>query len=256
MRLYLYPVWLRLWHWLNAVLFLLLIASGVSLHYSATGSLLLPFKTAMAVHNGAGILLSFSYIGFLAGNMFSGNYRQYLPGLRGFFGRIALQAGYYISGIFKGKPHPFETTKERKFNPLQQISYLGIMYALMPAIIVTGWFLLFPEYAPAEVLGLGGIWPMATVHAIAGFLLSMFMFGHIYLATTGATVASNFKSMLTGWHEHEAHPHSAEPTRAAVSHPSPNIYTQHSAASHDDTSVDESKAHAAETFTRQSETNR
>ena len=38
-----------------------------------------------------------------------------------------------------------------------------------------------------------------------GFFLSVFMIGHVYLATTGTKVASNFKSMFTGWHLHEPH---------------------------------------------------
>jgi thiosulfate reductase cytochrome b subunit len=71
----------------------------------------------------------------------------------------------------------------------------------MPVLIVTGLLLLFPELAPSKVLGAGGIWPMAVVHSIAGFLASLFMIGHIYLATTGEKVLTDFKEMITGWHE-------------------------------------------------------
>jgi thiosulfate reductase cytochrome b subunit len=204
MKLYLYPVWLRVWHWLNAILFLALIVSGVSLHYSDSQSLLMPFGTAIGVHNVAGIILTLMYFIFIIGNLVSGNWRHYIPAIRGMVTRLMAQARFYLSGIFNGESHPFEATKMRKFNPLQQVTYLGIMYLMMPAIAISGLFMMFPQYAPAEVLGLGGIWPMATAHTAAGFLLSLFMFGHIYLATTGEKPISNFKSMVTGWHHHPA----------------------------------------------------
>jgi thiosulfate reductase cytochrome b subunit len=207
MKIYLYPLWLRSWHWINALLFVLLILSGISLHYADNQALLMPFKTAIAVHNSAGILLSLLYLAFVIGNILSGNYKQYIPALRGFISRAKLQTRYYLAGIFKGEAHPFDVSADEKFNPLQQITYLSIMYVMMPLIVVTGWFMMFPEFAPEEVLGLAGIWPMATAHAAAGFFLSLFMLGHIYLATTGTKVSSNFKSMVDGWHHHPEHEH-------------------------------------------------
>lgn len=62
--LYLYPVWVRLWHWTNALLFLILIASGVSMHF-AGADWLMSFATARVVHNVAGILLILSGWAFL-----------------------------------------------------------------------------------------------------------------------------------------------------------------------------------------------
>lgn len=200
-RHYLYPLWLRLWHASNAMLFLVLILSGLSLHYSRPGSPFLGFETAMVLHNAAGVLLALAYVGWFLFNLGSGNVRSYLPRMKRFFRDQRIQATYYLSGIFRGDPHPFPVHPKRKFNPLQQVTYFSIMYLLMPLIIVSGLFLLFPEYAPDSLWGWGGIWPMATGHTVVGFLLSAFMFGHLYLATTGHTLTSNFKGMITGWHE-------------------------------------------------------
>ncbi len=197
-RQYLYPLWLRIWHGFNALLFLVLILSGLSLHYTST---LLPFETAMLAHNAAGVLLSLNYLAFVVGNLASGNARHYLPRMRRFLVRQRIQIRYYLGGIFRGRPHPFHTDSQAKFNPLQQVTYLGIMYLLMPGIVVTGLFLLFPDTAPDTVLGQGGVWVMATLHTILGFFLSAFMIGHLYLATTGKTPTSNFRGMVTGWHE-------------------------------------------------------
>ena len=33
-RTYLFPAWIRLWHWLNAVLILVLGITGLSLHFA------------------------------------------------------------------------------------------------------------------------------------------------------------------------------------------------------------------------------
>ena len=204
-RIYLYPLGLRLWHWSNAFLFLLLILTGMSMHYAEPNSGWIPFELSVALHNIAGIGLSVMYLGFLIGNVVSGNYRHYLPKLRGLSTRMIGQTRYYLYGIFKGEPHPHHPSPEVKFNALQQMTYLSIMYFLMPIVVITGLFLLFPEYAPDKVFGAGGIWPMAVLHSIAGFFGSLFMIGHIYLATIGETPTANIKSMLSGWHNMEPH---------------------------------------------------
>jgi thiosulfate reductase cytochrome b subunit len=204
-RIYLYPLGLRLWHWTNATLFLFLIWTGLGMHYAGSKTVIISFETSVALHNICGIALSVMYVGFLVGNLLSGNYKHYLPKFKGIIGRLARQAIYYLYGIFKGAPHPHHATEKQKFNQLQQITYLQIMYVLMPVLIISGWFLLFPEYAPDKVLGAGGVWPVAILHSAVGFFGCLFMFGHIYLATTGDTVLANFKGMLTGWHDKPSH---------------------------------------------------
>lgn len=200
---YFYPVWLRMWHWLNAIIFLVLIVSGISLHYSASSELFMPFETAITAHNVAGLLLTIAYTYYLMALFSTNAYRSYIIETKGIISNLFKQAKYYISGIFNKEPHPFHTNPENRFNPLQKITYVSIMFILMPLIIISGLFLLFPDFAPDKVFGVGGITPMAIIHSAAGFFLSLFMIGHIYLATTGTKWISNFKSMVTGWHEHD-----------------------------------------------------
>ena len=52
--LYLYPVWIRLWHLLNLILCLTLIITGLSIQFS-NPSLAVRFKAAVAFHNVAGV---------------------------------------------------------------------------------------------------------------------------------------------------------------------------------------------------------
>lgn len=202
---YFYPLWLRIWHWFNALLFFFLIFSGVTLQYAGIDDQL-SFNSAITIHNTSGILLALNYFLFLTGGLVSGNYKQYIPVFKGLFKRLFLQGKFYMIGIFRNDPHPFETTKKNKFNPLQQLTYLFIMFLLFPTIIITGFGLLFPETIIDEVFGTTGLFLTAILHTATGFFLSMFMFGHIYLALTGKTVTSNLKAMLTGYHEiHDHH---------------------------------------------------
>ena len=197
--LYLYPGWVRIWHWLNALLFLVLILSGVSLHYAGT-PWLLDFETAVPLHNAAGILLTLGWIGFVIGNLRTGNGQHYRLRFKGLVTRLIEQSRYYALGIFRGDPHPFHVTQEAKFNTLQQLSYLGVMYGLMPLLILSGWSFLFSVYLPETLFGVGAVWVVAMLHILTSYLLVLFLLAHLYIITTGETVLTNLRAMITGWH--------------------------------------------------------
>jgi len=199
-KLYLYPVWVRLWHWTNVLLFIILIMSGISLHFAGSNHLFFTFETAMLIHNAAGILLTIAWLAFFIGNLFSHNSTHYRVKLTGLFDRLIKQSHYYAIGIFKGEPHPFHVSADMKFNPLQQVSYIAVMYGLMPILIISGLLFLFPTYLPDKLMDIGSIWVVAMIHLIVSYLLILFMLVHIYIITTGETVFSKLKSMITGWH--------------------------------------------------------
>jgi len=197
-QLYLYPLWIRLWHWTNVLLFLILIMSGASLHF-ANG--FLTFKMAMLVHNLAGIMLIFAWLVFFIGNFIYENGKHYRIKFKGMIGSLIKQSYYYAIGIFRGDAHPFHVSTEMKFNTLQQLSYIGVMYGLMPILIFTGLFFLFPAYLPEKLLGIDSLWVIAMAHLVVAYLLVVFMLTHIYIITTGETVFSNLRAMITGWHK-------------------------------------------------------
>ncbi|MBK1701707.1 cytochrome b/b6 domain-containing protein [Thiococcus pfennigii] len=200
--LYLYPGWLRLWHWVNAALFVALIVSGVSLHYAGAAGLL-PFRTALVIHNTAGILLTVAWVGFVVGNLVTGNGRHYRIRLRGLWRRTWDQTFYYLVGIFRGAPHPFHVTEAAKLNPLQQLSYVAAMFVLMPLLILSGWGFLLSVRLPETLFGLGTIWIVAGTHVVVSYLLVLFVLVHLYVITTGARVTTNLRAMLTGWHRED-----------------------------------------------------
>lgn len=200
-KLYLYPIWVRLWHWINAILFLLLIISGVSMQYSDPQYPLIRFDWAVNIHDIAGIVLSLSYLFFILGNLLTPNGKQYLFRLKGYFRNVAKQARYYAFGIFKGEDPPFAITEDNKFNPLQRFSYVFIMYVCIPVVVVTGWYLLYPEYFLHDIFGKAGLHITDIIHVVMGFLISLFFVVHIYFCTIGKTPLSNFRSIFNGWYE-------------------------------------------------------
>jgi len=211
----LYPLWLRLWHWTNAVFFIVLIASGLSMHYSSPMNTILPFPTARILHNFTGVTLALAYIVFVLGNLLTANGKHYIPAWHELTHGLWTQLKFYLVGIFRGDPHPFTQGETGKFNPMQKITYLGIMYVAAPIVIMSGTLLLFPELAPRQMWNVAGFLPMAILHAAVGFMLSLFLVGHVYLASTGETLTANYKVMITGHHGIPVH-HETEPSESPV----------------------------------------
>jgi len=124
--IYFYPKWLRAWHQTNALMFLMLIITGLSMQY---GLFFIRFDVAVSIHNICGIILALSYLLFIFGNLLSGNYKYYLLKLNGFFKELGIQFRYYCFGIFKKETPPFPISSDLKFNPLQKLSYVLLLSA-------------------------------------------------------------------------------------------------------------------------------
>ena len=201
-RVFILPIWIRLWHWTNAVLILVLSITGISLHFSSPDLPLVPFALAVRLHDIAGVALIAAYAVFAIGNVMSGNWWQYVPKPHGFWHRIRTQFRYYAWGIFKGEHPPYPPTKAANFNAMQQIVYWIVMYLVMPTVIVTGVIYLLPDLAPRQVFGVDGLLPIAVLHYLSGLVIVLFMILHIYLGTCGSKVSTHFRMMITGWHEH------------------------------------------------------
>ncbi len=200
-KIYLYPVWVRLWHLLNAIFCLILIITGISMQFSNPKFPMIRFDLAVSVHNIVGIILCVNYLLFFLGNITTRNGKYYKLIFPGLVSRLMAQFRYYTKGLFKGETAPYPLNSERKFNPLQQVTYVGSMYVLFPIIMITGWILMYPEVIPARILWSSGLHFTDLFHIMAAFLVSLFMFIHIYFCTIGKTPLSNFMSMIDGYHE-------------------------------------------------------
>ncbi len=200
-KLYLYPSLIRIWHLLNALMILILIVSGLSMQYSDPSNPFIRFDIAVSMHNITGIILIFNYLLFFYGNTITKNGRHYRIQLKGLTNRLMVQFRYYTFGVFKSEPAPFPVTKKMKFNPIQQVTYFMTMYVFMPLIFVTGLPMLFSGAFIRQLLGSQAFFVTDIIHITVGFLLSIFLIIHIYFCTFGAKPTSNFKSIITGFHE-------------------------------------------------------
>ena len=205
--MYLYPKWLRLWHLMNALMFIILIITGLSMQYTdkENAYYMVGFAKAVKWHNFAALVLTVSYIIFVTGNIFTHNGKYYKIRKANFWSDLLKQLKYYSFGMFKGEKHPFPVTEERKFNPLQKVTYVLAMYLAIPLLIISGVGLLFPEVTINTVFGVSGLILTDILHITMGFFLSLFMIIHIYTCTLGAKPTSLFRGIITGYHEPEEH---------------------------------------------------
>ena len=202
-KIYLYPKWIRGWHILNALLFLILIVTGMSMQYTDQheNMLVVGFARAVKWHNVAAILLTFNYVFYVTGNLLTKNGRYYRISRQNFWSELWIQLKYYSHGMFKGEKHPFPITQIRKFNPLQKFTYVLSMYLAMPLLIISGLGLLFPEITINRFLGVSGLIYTDLLHVTMGFLLSIFMVVHIYTCTLGKHPSTLFKGIISGYHD-------------------------------------------------------
>jgi thiosulfate reductase cytochrome b subunit len=205
--MYLYPKWIRLWHWINALMFLVLIVTGLSMQYTDKGhaEYIVGFAKAVKWHNAAALVLVINYILFVTGNILTSNGKYYRIEKKNFTRNLIIQARYYAFGIFRKEKHPFPVTEKEKFNPLQKITYVLSMYVAFPLLIISGVGLLFPEITVKSFFGVSGLILTDILHITMGFMLSLFMVIHIYTCTLGAKPTSLFWGMITGYHRSDEH---------------------------------------------------
>ncbi|MFH2133264.1 MAG: cytochrome b/b6 domain-containing protein [bacterium] len=199
---YMYPVYERLWHWLQAATVILFIFTGLEIHF-ADKLIMLGYETAVRIHEiTAFVFLGNAFLSF-AYHITAGEIKTYLPQPKSFIDESWKQAIYYLKGIFQGAEHPIEKTPKRRLNPLQQVTYLMILYVLIPVQGLSGILIWGAEYWPSFLETLGGLSVIAPIHTLCAWFFISFLIMHIYLTTTGHTPLANIIAMFTGWEDVE-----------------------------------------------------
>ena len=194
-RIYIFTRFERFWHWTQALLVITMLITGFEIHGSYK---LLGFAQASQLHTSAAWALMTLWVFAIFWHFTTGEWRQYIPSFR----NMDLIVRHYAWGIFRGEPHPFKVTRERKHNPMQAFAYLGVKVLINPLIWISG--LVYLYYNELEAAGMGlNLGTIALLHTIGAFMMLAFLIGHIYLITTGHTVTAQLKAMLTGWDEVE-----------------------------------------------------
>ena len=199
-KLYLYPFFERLWHCVQALLIIGQILTGFSIHGTWH---LTNFANAHYWHVRFGWALVVLYLAAVLWILTTGAWRQFVPT----FQKIQDVVRFYTYGIFKGEEHPWHEIKLKnpqvdKFNPLQRFTYLGIVAAMVPFMVVTGLLLIYYNSWPAWGLH-WSLEPIAVLHTLGAFLLFAFLIGHVYLTTTGHTILTYPASIILGYEEVE-----------------------------------------------------
>lgn len=224
-QLYINPLPVRIWHWTNAVGFVLLIVSGLQLRY--VGQLdLMSFQAAVTLHNAVGFVLIANFFVWLGFYLFTDKIRVYHPELspKAYYKASLRQLQFYGYGIFRGDPNPHHVSAYRKFNALQSMMYQIVMMILVPIQFVTGVLLWDVKRFAPTVEMLGGLRVVDTVHVLLFIFFSGFIFVHVYLSTLGHTPTAHFKAMWTGYEDvDEPTPESAAAAPAAAAESKPAV---------------------------------
>lgn len=198
-KVYIYRLFERIWHWTQALLIFTLIFTGFEIHNSYS---ILGFENAVRYHNVAAISLIILIIFAIFWHFTTDEWRQYIPTTK----NLKAQINYYITGIFKNAPHPTRKTLLSKLNPLQRLVYLSLKIFLIPLMVISGLLYLYYRYpvkGRIESLEWMSLQNVAWAHTLGAFLLSAFVIAHLYLITTGNTITSNIKAMITGYEDLE-----------------------------------------------------
>lgn len=203
--IYLQPVPVRIWHWLNAFGIITLCVSGAQIRFPEYVTLLGSYRSAIMLHNTAGIVVALSFsLWFIYYKLVANSLADiYIPKESDLTSGLFRQAVFYFFAYFFGVPNPHHATPENKFNPLQKSAYLAIMFVLMPFVSLTGILLMNMGPMREIVLLVGGLKILVAVHFLLACSLVAFLFTHIYLATLGSTPLAYLKPMWTGWEKVE-----------------------------------------------------
>ncbi len=194
----LYTLHERIWHWLQAAVMILLIFTGLAIHYPDRFAPLISMTVALRFHTWlAAALILNAFLGAFY-HLTAEKYHHFMPRMDDFTGAAVLQARFYLYGIFKGEKHPLETDPRRKLNPLQKITYLILLNVLLPYQIVTGVLMWGADRWPGLLDRIGGLWLLGPAHTLGSYLFLAFLIGHIYLATTGPTPLALLRAITKG----------------------------------------------------------
>ncbi|MDD5244268.1 MAG: cytochrome b/b6 domain-containing protein [Syntrophorhabdaceae bacterium] len=199
-KIYLHPLPVRIWHWSNAFLIIMLILTGIQLRIPD----IVPFPqygVVVALHKYLGYLLTLSFLFWLSYYLFTRGMGKHYILSTGDMKGIPKQALYYTYTFFRGGKNPFTPSPDAKFNPLQKVSYSSVMFILMPVIIITG--ILFSNilFFFWYIDMIGGLRVLDAIHVIAGYCFVLYLIVHIYMSSLGKNITTYVKSMITGYAE-------------------------------------------------------
>ena len=203
-RVYMYESYRRFWHWLQTVAMVFLLFTGLIIH-SPDILGVFSFRGVVMIHNVIAVILVINALLSVFYHIATERIQEYIPRPYGFFDDAIIQAKYYISGIFKGEAHPFEKTPSSRMNPIQKVTYFGILLVLLPLQMMTGALMWGVQKFPALAGWFGGLPFLAPFHSFIAWTFATFIIVHVYMTTTGSTPLEAMRAMVTGYEKVEVH---------------------------------------------------
>jgi Ni/Fe-hydrogenase b-type cytochrome subunit len=211
----------RLWHWLNALCVYGLMASGLGIfnahprlywgHYGAnfdaawlelerfSGWLTLPSTYNLAMsrrwHLTLALIFAFALLASMLWSLINRHIARDLA-----FRKGELAPGHVWQDIKDHARLRFPTgAAALRYNVLQKGSYIGVIFVLLPLIILTGLTMSPGMNAAASWLVdlFGGRQSARSIHFIAAWLLVLFFFVHILMVILAGPI-NEVRSMITG----------------------------------------------------------
>jgi thiosulfate reductase cytochrome b subunit len=207
-RIYITPTPVRIWHWLNALGIVTLCITGIQIRFPEYANIFGTYNAAIKLHDVAGVTVSISFLLWIFYYLFVARslVKLYVPNVEDIRRGLFTQAFFYFFYYFLGEKNPHSISPDNKFNAIQKMSYLLIMFLFLPLVIVSG--LLLMNIAPLRgwIIMIGGIKFLVDTHYLIACSFFAFLCVHIYMATLGHTPFSHLRQMWTGWESMETHP--------------------------------------------------
>ncbi len=203
-KTYINPLPVRVWHWVNALGFILLILTGFQIRYVGLFNVL-SFETAVKMHNWVGFAVIANWFIWFGFYLFSDKIRVYHPELnaRKFFEGWFRQVRFYSYGIFKGEKSPHHVRPHDKFNPMQSMTYQIVMLLVVPIQFITGILMWDVKRFQDVSEMMGGIRVVSTIHILIFILFVFFILVHAYMGALGRKPSTHYKEMFTGYEEED-----------------------------------------------------
>jgi len=213
----------RLWHWVNAITLYVLFSSGLGIfnahprlywgQYGANfdqpwlqlarfpGWLTLPARYSLAMsrrwHLSFALVLGFTLLAYMVWSLVNRHIARDLA-----FRKGELSPRHVWHDISEHARLRFPTgAAALRYNVLQKASYIGVIFVLLPLIILTGLTMSPAMNAawPWLIDLFGGRQSARSIHFIVAWLLVAFFLVHILMVVLAGPF-NELRSMITGWY--------------------------------------------------------
>lgn len=178
------PPWIRLWHFVHALLFVPLLATGWHLYYGEFD--LWGYALSVRVHDLVGSVAAVLALAHPVLLLASGRWRDYRPALHGSLRAVRRECARYTIELWRGAASEAGGSDGERLNPVQRLLYFPLLIVLLPALAASGLALLAPRYGIDVATEPRERALLATTHAALAFAASLFFLLHLYMASMTA----------------------------------------------------------------------